>query len=115
MKTEQDSTANQERPTALPPAPGSEAYYEIGLVGGTVLRIHAGRGKDCAYDHLLAALEGSKTYDDEKQEWQGEWMRYAKKIRLDEVPPSPPNDQAQRPVPDTGVERNETKGKPNEG
>lgn len=94
MQTDTQQPAAAAKPEAqgtLAATHGSEAYYEIGLVGGTVLRIRTGRGKDCAYDHLLVALEGSKTYDDEKQEWQGEWMRYAKSIKLDAVPPSPPN------------------------
>lgn len=76
------------------PATGSESYCEIGLVGGTVIRIQPGRGADAAYDHLLAALKNSKTFNGKA--WQDEWMEYAKVIRpipLNEIPPSPPNDR----------------------
>ena len=90
MKTKGNSEISVSAMPTIVVAHGSEVYYEIGLVGGTVLRIRTGRGKDCAYDHLLAALDGSKTYDDENQEWQGEWMRYVKSIKLDAVPPSHP-------------------------
>lgn len=83
--------ANDAQPARSHAAPCSAEYYEIGLVGGTVLRIRPGRGKGCAYDNLLAALAGSKTHDGE--EWQDEWMSYAKTIRLDEIPPSPPNEK----------------------
>ena len=83
---------NKCAPTDSPAPGGSEVktYYEIGLVGGTAIRIQPGRGNDKAYDHLLAALEGSMTRCPRTGEWQVEWMRYAKKVEIEAEEPAAP-------------------------